>query len=114
MYQLMSDFPTVNKMPVTTAPMTTSPHSRLPIRQDLIDGGEQEGDENQRNDDIQNCQASFGRSAVPVAQAYYDLNTTVFTMSKSGPVSKGANIVIAPTTADTVVNERPSSSIFAV
>jgi hypothetical protein len=48
------------------------------------------------------------------ARAYYDLNTTVFTMSKSGPVSKGANIVIAPTTADTVVNERPSSSIFAV
>ena len=29
MYQLMSDFPTVNKMPVTTAPMATSPHSRL-------------------------------------------------------------------------------------
>jgi hypothetical protein len=50
---------------------------------------------------------------VVAARANYDLNTTVFTSSKSGPVSKGANIVIAPTTADTVVNERPSS-IFAV
>ncbi len=57
---------------------------------------------------------SVCQQRVVAAQAYYDLNTTVFTMSKSGPVSKGANIVIAPTTADTVVNERPSSSIFAV
>jgi hypothetical protein len=49
----------------------------------------------------------------PVAGIRYDLNTTVFTRSKSGPVSKGVAIVIAPTTADTVVKERPSSA-FAV
>ena len=36
------------------------------------------------------------------------LNTTVFTRSKSGPVSKGVTIVTAPTTADPVVNEKPS------
>jgi hypothetical protein len=56
---------------------------------------------------------SVCQQRVVARRAYYDLNTSVFTMSKSGPVSKGATIVIAPTTADTVVNERPSS-IFAV